>query len=128
MKTPQWVLRETVLALHEQLLSSFGGSPGVRDAGLLDSALARPENRFAYGEPTMCELAACYGFGLTKNHPFIDGNKRTGFSVAVLFLELNGYRFGASEAEAAVMTLGLAAGEVDEAGYAAWLGASSRKR
>jgi death-on-curing protein len=127
MKLPVWVLRETVLTLHEQSLAEFGGAAGIRDEGLLDSALAKPENLFAYGKPTLFELAASYGFGLVKNHPFVDGNKRVGFIVAVVFLELNGYRFQATEAEAAVRTLALAAGEMSEADFAAWLKANSRR-
>jgi len=127
MKLPVWVLRETVLTLHEQSLAEFGGAAGIRDEGLLDSALAKPENLFAYGKPTLFELAAGYGFGLVKNHPFVDGNKRVGFIVAVVFLELNGYRFQATEAEAAVRTLALAAGEMSEADFAAWLKANSRR-
>ena len=90
MKRPVWLLKETVLALHERLLADFGGSAGLRDEGLLDSALARPENLFAYGTPTVFELAASYAFGLVKNHPFIDGNKRVGFAAALVFLEING--------------------------------------
>src|SRR3990167_3961748 len=105
MKPPVWVLRATVLALHEQLLAEFGGSSGIRDTGLLESALARPENLFAYGKPDIVDLAASYGAGLVKNHPFVDGNKRIGFMVAVLFLELNGYRFEAGEADATGRTL-----------------------
>jgi death-on-curing protein len=86
-----------------------------------------PENLFAYGEPTRFELAASYGFGLVKNHPFVDGNKRIGFAVAALFIELNGYRFVASEADVVVRTLGLAAGPIRESDYAAWLKANSRR-
>lgn len=127
MKKPIWVLRETVLTLHEQSLAEFGGAAGIRDEGLLDSALSKPENLLAYGKPTIFDLAASYGFGLVRNHPFIDGNKRVGFIVAVVFLELNGYRVQASEADAAVQTLALAAGELFEAEYAAWLKANSRK-
>ena len=127
MKTPVWVLRETVLTLHEQSLAEFGGAAGIRDEGLLDSALGKPENLFAYGKPAFFDLAASYGFGLVKNHPFIDGNKRVGFTVAVVFLELNGFHFHATEAEAAVRTLALAAGEMSEAEYAAWLKKNSRK-
>jgi death-on-curing protein len=127
MKLPVWVLRETVLTLHEQSLAAFGGAAGIRDQGLLDSALAKPENLFACGKPTIFDLAASYGFGLVKNHPFIDGNKRVGFIVAVVFLELNGHRFKATEAEAAVRTLALAAGEMSEVEYAAWLKANSRR-
>lgn len=128
MKEPEWVLRETVLALQERLLAEFGGLSGVRDDGLLDSALARPRQLFAYGRrPSLAELAAAYAFGLIRNHPFLDGNKRVGFAVAVLFLELNGRRFGAPEAEAALKTLALAAGELDEAEWAAWLQRHSNK-
>jgi death-on-curing protein len=127
MKTPVWVLRETVLTLHEQSLAEFGGEAGIRDESLLDSALAKPENLFAYGKPTIFDLAASYGFGLVKNHPFVDGNKRVGFIVAVVFLELNGQRFHSTEAEAAVRTLALAAGEMSEADFAAWLKANSRR-
>lgn len=127
MKTPVWVLRETVLTLHEQSLAEFGGAAGIRDEGLLDSALGKPENLFAYGKPTVFDLAASYGFGLVKNHPFIDGNKRSGFITAVTFLELNGQHFQATEAEAAVRTLALAAGEMSEKQYAAWLKENSRR-
>ena len=128
MKKPVWVLRDTVLALHERLLAEFGGSPGIRDGGLLDSALARPRNLVAYGKPSVFELAASLAFGLVKNHPCVDGNKRTGFAVAVLFLELNGCRFDATEADATVQTLALAAGGLSEAKYAGWLKANSRRR
>jgi death-on-curing protein len=121
MKEPQWVLRETVLALQERLLAEFGGLGGIRDNGLLDSALARPQHLFAYGQPSLFDLAAAYAFGLVRNHPLLDGNKRVGFTVAVLFLEINGRRFTAPEAEATLNTLALAARELEETGYAAWL-------
>jgi death-on-curing protein len=127
MKEPQWLLRETVLALQERLLAEFGGLRGLREAGLFDSALARPQQLFAYGEPTVFELAAAYAYGLIRNHPFLDGNKRVGFTAAIAFLELNGSRFTASEADATLKTLALAARELDEAGYAAWLRENSRK-
>ena len=127
MKEPEWVLRETVLTLHEQSLAQFGGLAGIRDEGLLDSALGRPQNLFAYGKPTLFALAASYAFGLAKNYLFIDGNKRTAFVTAVLFLELNGRRFSAEEADAAVRTLALAAGEMTEAEYEAWLKANSKR-
>ena len=127
MKAPVWVLDETVLALHEQLLALHGGATGLRDGGLLESALARPRSLFAYKKATVFALAASYAFGLVKNHPFVDGNKRMGFAVGVLFLELNGLRFEAEEADAAVQTLGLAAGAIKEAEYAAWLKANSRR-
>jgi len=127
MKKPVRVLRETVLTLHEQSLAEFGGAAGIRDEGLLDSALGRPENLFACGKPAIFDLAASHGFGLVKNHPFIDGNKRAGFTVTVVFLELNGYRLQATEADAAVRTLALAAGEMSEQEFAAWLKTNSRK-
>ena len=127
MKAPRWVLRETVLALQERLLAEFGGLSGLRDEGLFDSALARPQQLFAYGKPSVFEMAAAYAFGLVRNHPFLDGNKRIGFTTAVVFLELNGHRFAAPEADAAIKTLALAARELDEAGYAKWLEEHTRK-
>jgi death-on-curing protein len=126
MKQPVWVLREVVTLLHEQSLAQFGGLAGIRDEGVLDSALGRPKHLLAYGKPTLFDLAASHAFGLIKNHPFIDGNKRIGFIVAVVFLELNGLRFGASEVDATVSTLALAAGEMSEAAYSKWLKASSK--
>ena len=127
MKTPRWVLREVVLALQERLLAEFGGLGGLRDLGLLESALARPQQLFAYGTPDLSDLAAAYAFGLVRNHPFLDGNKRIGFATAVLFLELNGCKFTASEVEAVVQTLAFAAGALHEAGYASWLKKNSRR-
>ena len=127
MKRPAWVLRESVLALHEQLLAEFGGLAGIRDDGLLESALARPENKLAYKTASVFVLTAAYAFGLVKNHPFIDGNKRTGFAVAIVFLEVNGYRFEAPEADATVKTLALAASAMTEAAYAAWIKAHARR-
>jgi death-on-curing protein len=127
VKKPAWLLRDTVVALHEQLLAAFGGSSGIREQGLLDSALARPENKFASETPTLFDLAAAYAFGLVKNHPFVDGNKRIGFAAAVVSLEANGCRFAAREADAVVRTLALAAGEMTEAEYAGWLKAQSRR-
>jgi death-on-curing protein len=129
VKPPVWVLREAVLAVQEQLLAAFGGAAGIRDAALLESALARPENRFAYERTgvTRFDLAAAYAFGLAKNHPFVDGNKRIAFATAVVFLELNGYRFEAGEADAVIRTLGLAAGQLKEREYAQWLEANSQR-
>jgi len=127
MKEPEWILRETALALQEQSLAGYGGLAGVRDEGMLDAALSRPRQLFAYAKPSLCELAAAYAFGLVKNHPFIDGNKRTAFTVAVTFLELNGRRLTAAEADAAVQTLALAAGAISESAYAAWLQANCRR-
>lgn len=127
MKRPEWILRETVHALHEQLLAEFGGSKGIRDEGLLNSALDRPENLFVYGQPTLSELAAAYSFGLVKNHPFVDGNKRIGFAIAAVFLQLNGRMLVATEVDAVIQTLALAAGEIGEKDYANWLELSSEE-
>lgn len=128
MNEPEWVLRETVLALQEQSLFYFGGLSGIRDEGMLDSALARPLQLFHYSGPNLFDLAASYAFGLVKNHPFFDGNKRAAFTVAIVFIELNGYQFEAAEPEAAVNTLALAASEMTEKAFAAWLEANSRKQ
>ena len=127
MKEPVWVRRDVVLAFHERLLAEHGGSAGIRDEGMLDSALERPENLFACGKPTLCDLAASYAFGLVKNHPFIDGNKRIGFATAALFLELNDRHLGAAEVEVVLRTLALATGETTEAAYAEWLKANSKR-
>ena len=126
MKEPVWVLREVVDMLHGQSLAQFGGGAGVRDEGLLDSALDRPQNLFAYGKPTPFALAASYAFGLVKNHPFIDSNKRVAFVVAVTFLELNGRHFTADEVDVTVRTL--AAGAMSEAAFTAWLKANTKRR
>lgn len=126
MKQPQWLLPEVVLAVHDRLLAEFGSASAVRDVGLLESALAPPANLFAYGSATLCQLAASYAFGIVKNRPFVDGNKRTGFTTAVMFIELNARRFVATETDAIVRTLALAAGVLDEPGYGAWLESTSR--
>jgi death on curing protein len=125
MSKPVWLMREVVLVVHDQLIAQFGGGAGLRDAGLLDSALARPIHLATYSQPTLPKLAASYAFGLVKNHPFIDGNKRIGFVAAMLFLEINGLRFHASEADAVIQTLALATGDVSEAEYAEWIGRNS---
>ena len=129
MKPPVWVLHDLVISVQEQLLAAFGGASGVRDVGLLESALARPENRLAYERTAVShfDLAAAYAFGLAKNHPFIDGNKRIAFATAVVLLELNGYRFEADEANAVIQTLALAAGELKEDEYAHWLKTNSKR-
>lgn len=127
MKGPVWVRRDVVIAFHDRLLAEHGGSSGIRDEGLLDSALGKPQNLFAYGKPDRFELAASYAFGLVKNHPFIDGNKRIGFATGSLFLNLNGYRFVATEVDVVLRTLALAAGEMSEAAYAGWLKANSKR-
>jgi death-on-curing protein len=126
VKEPEGLLRDVVLALHERLLAEFGGPEGVRDESLLDSALGKARNSFAYGSPSLCDLAATYAYGIIRNHPFVDGNKRTGFVAAAVFLEINGRTLVATEAEAVVRTLALAAGELTENGFAEWLESSSR--
>ncbi len=116
-----WIDPAVVLAVHEEQLAEHGGAAGVRDAGLLESALARPRNLAHYGEPDVCELAAAYAFGLARNHPFIDGNKRSAFVATELFLLLNGWRLVASDADCVLVMLSLAAGDIDEAPFSAWL-------
>jgi death on curing protein len=117
----RWLREGVVIAVHGELMAEHGGSPGIRDAGLLSSALVRPQNQAAYGEPAVFDLAAAYAFGIIRNHPFVDGNKRTGFLAAYIFLDLNGWELAASEAEAVAAVLALAAGEMSEAGFSDWL-------
>ena len=124
MKEPHWLGLESVLALHELVVADYGGDASIRDAGRLQSALARPKHLFSYGEPTLARLAAAYAVGIVQGHPFTDGNKRTGFMAAAAFLELNGLKFEASEVEVVIKTLGLAASEVSEAEYGQWLAKS----
>ena len=116
-----WLSRELVLAVHDEQLAEHGGATGVRDEGLLESALARPLNRTGYGDPDIAELAAVYALGLIKNHPFIDGNKRSGYVALELFIRLNGLRFPISDADAVIMTLRLAAGDIAETEFIAWV-------
>ncbi|MDP3037678.1 MAG: type II toxin-antitoxin system death-on-curing family toxin [Rhodocyclaceae bacterium] len=117
----RWISKQALLLLHGESLAEHGGAAGMRDEGLLDSALARAPNLAAYDEPDAAALAATYGFGIARNHPFVDGNKRAAFLSVGLFLALNGYRLAATQAEATVIILALAAGEIDEAEFAAWL-------
>lgn len=121
MKEPRWLPKQLLLAVHNRQLAEHGGDAGVRDEGLLESALARPQNLFAYGESDVAALAGAYAFGIAKNHPFIDGNKRTAFVACELFLAANGYDLAASDEECLAMMLGLAASEVDETEFAVWL-------
>ena len=116
-----WIDRRALLLLHGESLVLHGGAPGIRDEGLLDSALARPENLAAYGQPDVFDCAAAYAFGLAKNHPFIDGNKRAAFLGAGMFLRLNGFRLTATQHEATLTMLALAASDITEAAYADWL-------
>jgi death-on-curing protein len=125
-RKPKWLRLDVVLAMQGQLLAEHGGSAGLRDEKLLDSALARPPNLFAYGKPSIFDLAAAYACGIMRSHPFVDGNKRTGFMAAFVFLEANRVEFRAGEADVAVKTLAAAAGEMTEEDYAAWLRENSR--
>jgi death-on-curing protein len=126
-REPVWLDKRAVLATHHMLLAEFGGSPGLRDENLLDSALARPRNLRAYEAADIVSLAASYAAGIVGNHPFIDGNKRTGFMAAYIFLERNGMELIAPEAEATAVIRSLAAGEIAEAEPAAWLRRYVRK-
>lgn len=126
MMEPVWIDERDAFALHDRLLALHGGADGLRDVGLLKSALARAQQHFTYADsPSITGLAAVYTAGIVGNHPFVDGNKRTGFIVGVLFLEMNGFRFQASEEAAAQAVLELAAGTLDEAGYEAFLRANT---
>ncbi|HYU47236.1 MAG TPA: type II toxin-antitoxin system death-on-curing family toxin [Terriglobales bacterium] len=131
-KEPLWIEERDVLGIHDRLLALHGGAAGLRDRGLLESALARPRQHHAYArKPDIVEMAALYTAGIVRNHPFVDGNKRTGFVIGVLFLELHGFEFKASEEDATQAVLALAAGTLDGASYAAWLRANvkcSRRR
>ena len=117
----RWIDKRLLLLLHDESLAMHGGASGMRDEGLLDSALARPLNLVAYGEPEAAALAAAYGFGLAKNHAFIDGNKRTAFLAVGLFLRLNGQRLTATQTDATLTVLQMAASEITESAFAAWL-------
>ncbi|MFC1797212.1 type II toxin-antitoxin system death-on-curing family toxin [Pseudomonadota bacterium] len=120
MNEPVWLLDAAVLIAHEISLANFGGAEGIRDTNLLASVMARPKNLFAYEKPDLYELAAAYTSGIVKNHPFVDGNKRTGFLAGASFLELNGVTLTASEPEATRIILGVASGVVIEAQLADW--------
>jgi death-on-curing protein len=116
-----WVDDSVVDAIHEAQLAEHGGLVGVRDPGLLSSALARPRNLAAYGTPDVAECAAAYGYGLSRNHPFIDGNKRTAFVAMELFLELNGYSLRAEDGDCVLTMLAVAAGDIEEEALARWV-------
>ena len=126
MREPIWIDLEVVLAIHDEQLAEHGGQAGVRDRGLLESAMARPQNRFASGEHSLPRLAASYTFGISRNHPFLDGNKRTSLVVAELLLELNGSELTATDAECVTTFLKLAAGDLTEEELADWIAAHSR--
>lgn len=120
MKEPAWLLKAVVLALHEEQLAEHGGRAGLRDEGLLDSALGRAKNQFHYGSPDIYDLAAAYAFGIAKNHPFLDGNKRASFVVSETFLNLNGYGLAATDEEALFVWIALAEGKIAETELANW--------
>lgn len=126
MKPPVWLDRADCLAIHDMLLAQYGGLAGVRDEGLMESALAKPKNLFAHGSTALPQLAASYAAGIILNHPFLDGNKRTGFMLAATFLQINGLELTASEEAVVENTLALAASQLKEADYAAWLKMNSR--
>jgi len=118
---PIWLQREFIIAVHERLIADHGGSSGLRDAGLLESALARPRHQFHYGQPSLTGLAAAYAVGIAKNHAFVDGNKRTAFVAAVVFLERNGMHLTAAEAEATIAMVRVAEGSMTEKQFTRWL-------
>ena len=126
----RWISKQALLLLHAESLAEHGGGAGVRDAGLLDSALAKPLHLSHYGEPSpdAAALAASYGYGISRNHPFIDGNKRTGFVAAELFLRLNGWTLAADDASCVLTMLAVAADDISEEAFAAWLRAHAVAR
>ncbi len=127
-KEPVWIDERDALAIHDRLMADHDGAQGLRDEGLLQSALARPRQHHAYAHsPDVIEMAALYTAGIVRNHPFVDGNKRTGFVLGALFLELNGFKFIASEEDATQAIFSLAAGTLDEAAFTVWLRVNSKR-
>jgi len=127
VKEPVWLNREDCLAIDEMMLAQHGGLAGVRDEGLLESALFKPQHLFAYSSSSLVEMAASYAAGIILNHPFLDGNKRTGFILAATFLELNGMELTATEESVVEKTLALANGKLTHAAYAKWLHENSKQ-
>lgn len=121
MTEPRWLELGIVLDFHAEQLALFGGADGMRDLGLLESALARPQNKYSYGETDLAVLAAAYGFGIARNHPFVDGNKRTALASIIVFLNLNRLDLDAPQEAATAIVLALAAGEIDEDVLARWI-------
>lgn len=121
MSEPFWLTRKMVVAIHDEQLAIHGGASGLRDEGMLESALDRPKNKWSYENAGLAELAAAYGFALARNHPFVDGNKRTSLLALYTFLGVNGIDFDVPEAEAAAIILSLAAGEVSEESLTRWI-------
>lgn len=128
MSAWRWIDRAVLIAVHEIQLAEHGGGAGLRDAALLESALTRPLNLAAYGEPDAAALAAAYGYGIARNHAFIDGNKRTAWVAAELFLRLNGWQLVSTDADCVFTMLAVAAGELSEREFAAWLRAHAAPR
>lgn len=128
MSEPVWITQTVAFALHRQLIARFGGLDGIRNQGLLESALSRPQQAHASSQPDVFDLAALYAEGIVKNHPFLDGNKRTGFMAAYTFLAANGHFLTAPEEEAVLHTLALAASAEEAGDYAAWLRANTAKK
>ncbi len=129
MKRLRWLTAEAVAAIHEELIARYGGVSGVRAIGLLESAVARPQHLAAYKRNlTVPALAAAYGWGLLRNHPFVDGNKRVALAAMVIFLDLNGWELTCSQAEETAMVLRAAAGEISERGWTDWVRRSARKK
>jgi death-on-curing protein len=128
-KEPLWIEERDILAIHDRLLALHGGATGLRDRGLLESALARPRQHHAYANTSdVVEMAALFTAGIFRNHPFVDGNKRTGFVIGILFLELHGFDFKASEADATQAVMVLAAGTLDQAAFTAWLRENAKRK
>ncbi|MFM1909253.1 MAG: hypothetical protein RLZZ591_2930 [Pseudomonadota bacterium] len=123
-----WLNPALIYAVHEEQLAEHGGGAGLRDANLLSSALARPEQLAAYGTPDVADLAAAYGYGISRNHPFVDGNKRTAFVATELFLALNGFELVANDVECVMNMLDVAAGDIEEAAFAQWIRQHSVQR
>ena len=128
MKAWRWIDRAVLIAIHDMQLAEHGGGAGLRDGNLLESALAKPENLAAYGEPDVAALAAAYGYGISRNHAFIDGNKRTALVAAELFVQLNGWRLEVDDADCVLTLLAVATGDITEDAFADWLRLHAHKK
>jgi death-on-curing protein len=127
MSKPLWVRHDIAIAIHERVLADYGGQSGIRDSGLLESALARPQHSYTYDDPDLAALAVAYAAAIIRNHPFVDGNKRVGFMVAYVFLASNGISLTATEVSATQAVFDLAAGEMTEEQFAQWLRDNTKK-
>ena len=128
MKAWRWIDRAVLIAIHDMQLAEHGGGAGLRDGNLLESALAKPENLAAYGDPDVAALAAAYGYGISRNHAFIDGNQRTALVTAELFLQLNGWRLEVDDADCVLTMLLVATGDITEEAFAGWLRLHAHKK